>query len=114
MVGGATPLLIGVVHPIGSAAQPGRVTCLLEPHLVGTPAVECVGGDRRPFCVADREVRSVMASDAGQDKAPLAPAHRNNWFVVERPTDTGGGTVFVKPPVPGNDRDLSATDESTD
>jgi hypothetical protein len=24
---------------------------------------------------------------------------RNNWFVVERPTDTGGGTVFVKPAV---------------
>ncbi|GAA1252801.1 hypothetical protein GCM10009609_15150 [Pseudonocardia aurantiaca] len=52
-----------------------------------------------------------MASDADQDKAPLAPAHRNNWFVVERPTDTG--TVFVKPPAPGGDSESAATDEHT-
>jgi hypothetical protein len=72
-------------------------------------------GGRRPSVAThalDREVCSAMASDASQDKAPLAlPAHRNNWFVVERPTD--GGTVFVKPPVPGSDSESIAADEPT-
>lgn len=54
-----------------------------------------------------------MASDAGQDRAPLAPAHRNNWFVVERPTDTGGGTVFVKPSASSADDESSAADKPT-
>jgi hypothetical protein len=52
-----------------------------------------------------------MVSDAGQDEALLAPGHRNNWFVVERPTD--GGTVFVKPPVPGGENESSAAEELT-
>jgi hypothetical protein len=52
-----------------------------------------------------------MAQDAGQDRAPMAPAHRNNWFVVERPTDSG--TVFVKPPAPGSDSETTAVDEPT-
>jgi hypothetical protein len=63
---------------------------------------------RRPLSI---ERYSAMASDAGQEKAPLAPAHSVNWFVVERPTDTG--TVFVKPPASGNDSDSAATDEPT-
>jgi hypothetical protein len=52
-----------------------------------------------------------MASDASQDKAPLAPAYRNNWFVVERPTD--GGTVFVKPSAPEGDGDSTAAHQPT-
>lgn len=42
---------------------------------------------------------------AEDTKVPPVPAHRNNWFVVERPTDTGGGTVFVKPPEGGGEGD---------
>jgi hypothetical protein len=64
-----------------------------------------------PTRAVDREVCSAMLSDAGQDEAPLAPAHRNNWFVVERPTD--GGTVFVKPSAPGGEHESSAAEELT-
>lgn len=44
------------------------------------------------------------------NKAPVE-RQRNNWFVVERPTDSG--TVFVKPPVDGTP-DAPVEDEEED
>lgn len=46
------------------------------------------------------------------DDTEASAGHKNNWFVVERPTDSG--TVFVKKPPTGDKADVEQPEPELD